>query len=66
MKKLVIWHNEAIYGEPHHIALNLEMAKELDKLETITYQEYTKMGKRMGVSTMREETFISKMAKPEI
>lgn len=66
MKKLVTWHNEAIYGEPHHISLNLEMAKELDKLETITYQEYTKMGKRMGVHTMREETFISKMAKPEI
>lgn len=66
MKKLVIWHNEAIYGEPHHISLNLEMAKELDKLETITYTEYSKMGKRMGVHTMREETFISKMAKPEI
>lgn len=66
MKKLVIWHNEAIYGEPHHIPLNLEMAKELDKLETITYQEYTKMCKRMGVHPMREETFISKMTKPEI
>jgi hypothetical protein len=60
MKKIIIWHNEAIYGDPHHIALNLEMARELEKIESITYPEYAKMCKRMGVSAMREETFISK------
>ena len=65
MNKLVIWHNEAIYGEPHHIALNLEMAKELEKLESITYPEYVRMGKRMGISVMREDTFIEKTRKSE-
>lgn len=64
MEKIIRWHNEAIYGEKHHIALNLEMANELGKLDAITYAEYAKMCKRMGVSSMREETFIAKYTKP--
>ena len=64
MEKIIKWHEEAIYGEPHHIAMNLEMAKELGKLDSITYQEYTKMCKRMSVIPMRDETFIAKYEKP--
>lgn len=63
MKKIIQWHNEAIYGEPHHIAMNLEMAKQLGKLETVTYEEYSKMCKRLSVSPMRDETFFHKMSK---
>ena len=63
MEKIIQWHEEAIYGEPHHIALNLEMAKELGKINTITYAEYSKLCKRMGISPMRDETFIAKYQK---
>lgn len=63
MEKIIKWHEEAIYGEPHHVALNLEMAKELSKLTSITYAEYTKMCKRMGINAMRDETFIIKYGK---
>lgn len=63
MDKIVQWHNEAIYGEPHHVAMNLEMARELRKLDTLTYEEYSKMCKRMGVHPMRDETFSHKMTK---
>ncbi len=45
MDKIVQCHNEAIYGEPHHVAMNLEMARELGKLDTLTYEEYSKMCK---------------------
>jgi hypothetical protein len=62
MKKIIQWHNEAIYGEPHHVAMNLEMARELGKLDTISYEEYFKMCKRMSVSPMRDETFFYKMS----
>lgn len=63
MDKIVQWHNEAIYGEPHHVAMNIEMAKELGKLDTLTYEEYSKMCNRMGVSAMRDETFYHKLSK---
>ena len=63
MEKIIQWHNEAIYGEPHHVAMNLEMAKQLGKLENVTYEEYSKMCKRLSVSPMRDETFFHKMSK---
>ena len=63
MKKIIQWHNEAIYGEPHHVAMNIEMAKQLGKLDTVTHGEYSKMCKRMSVIPMGEETFLHKMSK---
>lgn len=63
MEKIIQWHNEAIYGEPHHNALNLEMARELGKMTAITYDEYSKMCRRMGINPMRDETFIIKYGK---
>jgi hypothetical protein len=39
------------------------MARELGKMTSITYDEYTKMCKRMGISPMRDETFIIKYGK---
>lgn len=62
MEKIIKWHKEAIYGEPQHIASNLEMAKELSKLDTVTFQEYTKMCKRLSIHPMRDETFFHKMS----
>lgn len=60
MDKLVEWHNGAIYGEPHHNALNIDMASQLKKMTSITYQEYTKLCKKQGVNAMNEETFNTK------
>jgi len=65
MKKIIQWHNEAIYGERHHVELNLELARELGKCESnITYEEYSKMCKRLGVIPMRDETYYHKLEKP--
>ena len=63
MKKIIQWHNEAIYGEPHHVTMNIEMAKQLVKLDTVTYEEYSKMCKRLSIIPMRDETFFHKMSK---
>lgn len=63
MEKIIQWHKDAIYGGPNDKALNLEMARELGKMTSITYDEYTKMCKRMGISPMRDETFIIKYGK---
>jgi len=63
MKKIIQWHVEAIYGGSQDAQLNSEMAKELGKVDTISYIEYTKMCKRMSVSPMKEETFIVRYEK---
>jgi len=63
MKKIIQWHNDAIYGGSQDAQLNSEMAKELGKIDTITFAEYAKMCKRMSVSPMREETFIVRYEK---
>jgi hypothetical protein len=63
MKKIIAWHRETLHGEPHHIALNIDLAQELEDLDVITYQEYTRMCKRRGICAMREETFLHKMGK---
>jgi hypothetical protein len=63
MKKIIQWHVEAIYGGPQDASLNLEMSKELGKVDSISYIEYVKMCKRMSVSPMKEETFIVRYEK---
>jgi hypothetical protein len=63
MKNIIAWHREILHGEPHHIALNIDLAQELEGLDTVTYQEYTRMCKRRGICAMREETFLHKMGK---
>jgi len=63
MKNIIAWHRETLHGEPHHIALNLDLAEELSRLESVTYPEYTRMCKRRGICAMREETFLHKMGK---
>ena len=63
MEKIIAWHRETLHGEPHHIALNIDLSQELEDLDVITYQEYTRMCKRRGICAMREETFLHKMGK---
>lgn len=63
MKKIIQWHNDAIYGGSQDAQLNSEMAKELGKVDAITYTEYAKMCKRMSVTPMREEAFIVRYEK---